>query len=74
MQQRQEIEDVVLHGAKLFAKSSEAVRSCRVVLICVLDYATIYEIFKSVAKTDLAGKMVVNLTNYAPRERREINF
>ena len=63
------IQDLIDRGAKVFSTVQAAVKDSDNVIICVLNYETIYEILKQVG-ADIRSKVVINLTNSAPNEAR----
>lgn len=72
-QDRTGISDVAATGAKLCFTATEAVKHSDVVLTCVLDYETVYEILDSLHADALKEKVVINLTNCTPKQAREMS-
>jgi 3-hydroxyisobutyrate dehydrogenase-like beta-hydroxyacid dehydrogenase len=58
-------------GASGAATAPEALRSAELVVVCLLDHASVREVLEPLAE-DLAGKHVVNLTSTAPEESRAV--
>ncbi|MEV6520523.1 NAD(P)-binding domain-containing protein [Longispora sp. NPDC051575] len=56
-------------GARPAGTPAEAVASSPVVIVCVSDYATVRAVLDS---GNLAGRLVVNLTNGTPEQAREL--
>lgn len=61
---------LVANGATRARTVTEAVAASPLVIVCVLDYATVQEILKPVSEA-LSGRVVVNLTNGTPVQARE---
>ncbi|TMR17986.1 NAD(P)-dependent oxidoreductase [Nonomuraea turkmeniaca] len=59
---------LIAKGAARAATPAEAVEASPLVIVCLLDYPSVYEALKEVS---LAGKTVVNLTTGRPAEARE---
>ncbi len=62
--------ELVDKGALRAATVSEAVSASRLVVVCVLNYETMYEILAS-ASDALSGRVLVNLTNGTPEQARQ---
>ncbi|MFC4564574.1 NAD(P)-dependent oxidoreductase [Nocardiopsis mangrovi] len=60
-------EPLAAEGAKVAATAAEAVAASRLVVVCLLDDASVGE---ALADADLAGKDVVNLTSGSPAQAR----
>lgn len=63
-------EPLAARGAAVAATAAEAVRASPLVVVCVLDYAATRQ---SLEGADLAGRVVLNLTNGRPAEAREMS-
>lgn len=71
---RPRVASLVEAGAEFDADIKSAIaKSDDVVIICVLDYDTLYLAFSPIdsSPSSLAGKTIVNLTNGTPRQARE---
>ncbi|GJN80284.1 6-phosphogluconate dehydrogenase nad-binding protein [Purpureocillium lilacinum] len=67
------VTSLVAAGARLETDLAAAISAADIILICVLDYDTIYSALASASAdssstSPLAGKTVVNLTNGTPRQ------
>lgn len=62
-------EPLVAKGAVAAKSAAEAVAASELVIVCLLDDASVREVL---AATSLAGRTVVNLTNGTPRQAREL--
>jgi 3-hydroxyisobutyrate dehydrogenase-like beta-hydroxyacid dehydrogenase len=60
-------DDLVRDGAVRADTIAEAVRASTLVIVCVLDYAAVRDVFAPAA-AELSGRTVVNLTNGTPAE------
>ncbi|UKD59132.1 NAD(P)-binding domain-containing protein [Amycolatopsis sp. FU40] len=60
---------LVGRGATAAGAAAEAVAASELVIVCLLDDASVREVLKTVS---LAGRTVVNLTNGTPRQAREL--
>lgn len=67
---RPAVQELSSNGAEFSASPAKALAPCRIVVICVLDYSTVYEIFENVGTAGLKGKTVINLTNSTPKDAR----
>jgi 3-hydroxyisobutyrate dehydrogenase-like beta-hydroxyacid dehydrogenase len=73
-QNRPGVRDLKDRGAKVFSTAQAALKDSQIVIICVLNYETIYVILEQ-GECDLKSKAVINLTNGTPKEAREMaNF
>ncbi|KAI9164005.1 NADPH-dependent reductive aminase [Paramyrothecium foliicola] len=70
---RPQVKSVIQAGARFEADLAAVIASHDVLVICVLDYATVSRIFAPLDadQSAFAGKTVVNLTNGTPRQTRE---
>ncbi|MCG3752537.1 MULTISPECIES: NAD(P)-dependent oxidoreductase [Amycolatopsis] len=60
---------LVERGAVAAGSAAEAVAASELVIVCLLDDASVREVLKTAS---LAGRTVVNLTNGTPRQAREL--
>lgn len=60
---------LVERGAVAAGSAAEAVAASALVIVCLLDDASVREVLKTAS---LAGRTVVNLTNGTPRQAREL--
>src|SRR5690349_4911286 len=71
---RANVKLVVDNGAQYKADVTSAISPSDVIVICVLDYAAVYELLKPLdAVIVLGGKTVINLTNGTPKQARELD-
>ncbi|MFI2477813.1 NAD(P)-dependent oxidoreductase [Nocardia xishanensis] len=63
--------DLVAAGAVGIAAVDEAVRAGEVIVVVLLDHASVHSALDPVAE-QLSGKQVINLTSTAPEEAREL--
>ncbi|OZB93563.1 NAD(P)-dependent oxidoreductase [Paenibacillus sp. XY044] len=63
-------EKLAAQGAVATGTAAEAIAASPLILICVLDYAAVQEIFEQAGDV-LAGRVVVNLTNGSPAQARQ---
>ncbi len=64
-------DDLVAQGAKDAATAGEAVRSSRLVIVCLLDHASVHEVLDPLSD-ELAGRTLVNVTTTSPAQSREL--
>ncbi|MBV2365657.1 NAD(P)-dependent oxidoreductase [Streptomonospora nanhaiensis] len=64
-------DDLVARGARPAETAGDAVRAGRLVVVCLLDHASVHEVLDPVAG-DLAGRAVVNVTTVTPDQAREL--
>ncbi|WHT21926.1 NAD(P)-binding domain-containing protein [Crossiella sp. CA-258035] len=62
-------EPLVARGAERAGSVADAVTASDILVVCVLDYAALYEVLDPV-RGQLAGKVLVNLTSGLPSEAR----
>ncbi|WP_406400739.1 NAD(P)-dependent oxidoreductase [Streptomyces uncialis] len=62
---------LVERGAERAADAGEAVRAARLVVVCLLDPATVREVLEPLAE-ELRGRTVVDLTNGSPAQAAEL--
>ena len=67
---RPQVKPLVDAGAKLELDLGSAITNSDVIIICLLDYPSVFEALTPFASA-LAGKVVVNLTNGTPRQSTE---
>ncbi|MEU7564502.1 NAD(P)-binding domain-containing protein [Streptomyces fradiae] len=58
-------------GATATATAGDAVRAGRLVIVCLLDHASVREVLDPLAP-DLAGRALVNVTTTTPEQSREL--
>lgn len=63
--------DLVAAGATEAGTAAEAVRAAGLVVVCLLDHASVHEVLDPVA-ADLAGRTIVNVTTTSPEQAREL--
>ncbi|MFV2118861.1 NAD(P)-dependent oxidoreductase [Streptomyces sp. Act-28] len=63
-------DDLVARGAPAAATAGDAVRAGRLVIVCLLDHASVHEVLDPLAG-ELAGRTLVNLTTTSPAQSRE---
>lgn len=70
---RPQVKDVVKAGAT-FESNLEAALASDIIIICVLDYNTVYRVLGpiQVSSSALSNKIIINLTNGTPRQAREM--
>jgi 3-hydroxyisobutyrate dehydrogenase-like beta-hydroxyacid dehydrogenase len=62
---------LVAAGAVAAATPAEAIEASRLVIVCLLDMASVTDVLDP-AKDALAGRVLVNLTNGTPAQAREL--
>lgn len=68
----QKAQPLVAKGAQHGAQVDEALAASPLLLISVLDYPAVHDIFRPMSPGRLTGKTVVNLTNGTPEEARKM--
>lgn len=70
---RPKVKAVVMAGAT-FEPNLEAALTSDIIIICVLDYDTIYRVLEPIqtSPSALSNKIIVNVTNGTPRQAREM--
>ncbi|MFI6296489.1 NAD(P)-dependent oxidoreductase [Nonomuraea sp. NPDC050790] len=63
--------DLVARGAREAGTAGEAVRAGGLVVACLLDHASVHEVFDPLAG-ELAGRTLVNVTTTSPAQSREL--
>ncbi|KAH7007856.1 uncharacterized protein B0I36DRAFT_343360 [Microdochium trichocladiopsis] len=71
---RPQVQAAIDAGATFEPDLAQALSRSGVIVLCLLDYATITKIFSSIGEPGavLKGKSVINLTNGTPKEAREM--
>ncbi|MEU5896506.1 MULTISPECIES: NAD(P)-binding domain-containing protein [unclassified Streptomyces] len=64
-------DELVAQGARVVADAGDAVRAGEVVIVCLLDHASVREVLGPLAG-ELAGRSVVNVTTTSPEQSREL--
>jgi 3-hydroxyisobutyrate dehydrogenase-like beta-hydroxyacid dehydrogenase len=64
-------EGLVALGARAATTSGDAVRACRLVIVCLLDHASLHEVLDPLSD-DLAGRTLINVTTTSPAQSREL--
>ncbi|WP_069169659.1 NAD(P)-dependent oxidoreductase [Streptomyces griseus] len=64
-------EDLAAQGAEAAATAGDAVRAGRLVIVCLLDHASVREVLEPLTG-DLAGRTLVNVTTTTPAQAREM--
>lgn len=64
-------DELVAQGARAVAGAGDAVRAGQVVIVCLLDHASVREVLDPLAG-ELAGRTVVNVTTTSPDQSREL--
>jgi 3-hydroxyisobutyrate dehydrogenase-like beta-hydroxyacid dehydrogenase len=64
-------DDLVAQGAEAAATADDAVRASRLVIACLLDHASVHEVFDPLSN-ELAGRTLVNVTTTSPAQSREL--
>ncbi|MEU9960712.1 NAD(P)-binding domain-containing protein [Streptomyces sp. NPDC050982] len=64
-------DQLVAQGAEVAATARDAVRAGRLVIVCLLDHASVHEVLDPLSD-ELAGRTVVNVTTTSPAQSREL--
>ncbi|MFI7320293.1 NAD(P)-dependent oxidoreductase [Streptomyces venezuelae] len=64
-------DELVAQGARAVAGAGDAVRAGDVVIVCLLDHASVREVLGPL-EGELAGRSVVNVTTTSPEQSREL--
>ncbi|MER5494222.1 NAD(P)-binding domain-containing protein [Streptomyces sp. NPDC002490] len=64
-------EDLLARGARAAASAGDAVRAGGVVVVCLLDHASVHQVLDPLAD-ELTGRTLVNVTTTSPAESREL--
>lgn len=62
---------LVAHGARAAATAGDAVQAGRLVIVCLLDHASVHEVLDPLSP-ELAGRTLVNLTTTTPAQAQEL--
>ncbi|MFE9646702.1 NAD(P)-dependent oxidoreductase [Streptomyces sp. NPDC006365] len=62
---------LVTRGAKAATTSGDAVRAGRLVIVCLLDHASVHEVLDPLSD-ELAGRTLINVTTTSPAQSREL--
>ncbi|MFJ3785555.1 NAD(P)-dependent oxidoreductase [Streptomyces sp. NPDC090093] len=62
---------LVARGAEAAATAGDAVRAGRLVIVCLLDHASVHEVLDPLSR-ELAGRALVNVTTTSPEQSREL--
>ncbi|MDQ1023633.1 3-hydroxyisobutyrate dehydrogenase-like beta-hydroxyacid dehydrogenase [Streptomyces umbrinus] len=63
-------DELVAQGAEVAATARDAVRAGRLVVVCLLDHASVHEVLDPLSD-ELAGRTLVNVTTTSPAQSRE---
>ncbi|MFB7271769.1 NAD(P)-dependent oxidoreductase [Streptomyces sp. NPDC056244] len=64
-------DDLVAQGAEAAATAGDAVRAGRLVIVCLLDHASVHEVLDPLSE-ELAGRTLINVTTTTPAQAREL--
>jgi len=64
-------DSLAAQGAQVAATAADAIRASRLVIVCLLDHASVREVLDPLAG-DLAGRTLVNVTTTTPNQSREM--
>ncbi|MDQ0947421.1 3-hydroxyisobutyrate dehydrogenase-like beta-hydroxyacid dehydrogenase [Streptomyces phaeochromogenes] len=64
-------DQLVAQGAEVAATARDAVRAGRLVVVCLLDHASVHEVLDPLSD-ELAGRTLVNVTTTSPAQSREL--
>ncbi|WP_046507881.1 NAD(P)-dependent oxidoreductase [Streptomyces odonnellii] len=64
-------DSLVAQGAEAAATAGDAVRADRLVIVCLLDHASVHEVLDPLSE-ELAGRTLINLTTTTPAQAREL--
>lgn len=70
---RPSVKELISNGAHFSTSPAEVIAPCHVVVICVLDYKTVYSILDNLPKGTLEDKTIINLTNSTPKDARTMS-
>ncbi|GGK77291.1 oxidoreductase [Sphaerisporangium melleum] len=62
---------LVAQGAEAAATTVDAVRAGRLVIVCLLDHASVHEVLDPIAH-ELSGRTLINVTTSSPAQSREL--
>ncbi|MEU9779522.1 NAD(P)-binding domain-containing protein [Streptomyces phaeochromogenes] len=63
-------DELVAQGAEVAATARDAVQAGRLVIVCLLDHASVHEVLDPLSD-ELAGRTLVNVTTTSPAQSRE---
>ncbi|MFC8075788.1 NAD(P)-dependent oxidoreductase [Streptomyces sp. NPDC057307] len=63
-------DELVARGAKSAATAGEAVQASPLVIVCLLDHASVHEVLDPLSD-ELAGRTLINVTTTSPAQSRE---
>ncbi|MFI7708976.1 NAD(P)-dependent oxidoreductase [Nonomuraea sp. NPDC049480] len=64
-------DNLVAQGAKAAATAGDAVRAGQLVIVCLLDHASVHEVLDPLSD-ELAGRTLINVTTTSPAQSREL--
>ncbi len=64
-------DDLVAQGATAAGTAGDAIRAGQVVIVCLLDHASVHEVLDPLVG-ELAGRTLVNVTTTSPAQAREL--
>ncbi|MEU9896630.1 NAD(P)-dependent oxidoreductase [Streptomyces phaeochromogenes] len=64
-------DELVAQGAEVAATARDAVQDGRLVIVCLLDHASVHEVLDPLSD-ELAGRTLVNVTTTSPAQSREL--
>lgn len=64
-------DNLVAQGAEAAATAGEAVRAGQLVIVCLLDHASVHEVLDPLSD-ELAGRTLINVTTTSPAQSREL--
>ncbi|MGI5520168.1 NAD(P)-dependent oxidoreductase [Micromonospora sp. CA-259024] len=64
-------DDLVAQGAQAAATAGDAVRASRLVIVCLLDHASVHDVLDPLTD-ELAGRTLINVTTTSPEQSREL--
>lgn len=64
-------DELVAQGAEVAATARDAVLASRLVIVCLLDHASVHEVLDPLSD-ELAGRTLVNVTTTSPAQAREL--
>ncbi|WP_326727069.1 NAD(P)-dependent oxidoreductase [Streptomyces phaeochromogenes] len=64
-------DELVAQGAEVAATAQDAVLAGRLVVVCLLDHASVHEVLDPLSD-ELAGRTLVNVTTTSPAQSREL--
>ena len=64
-------DNLVAQGAQAAATAGDAVQASRLVIACLLDHASVHQVFDTLS-SQLAGRTLINVTTTSPEQSREL--